>query len=185
MNFTDVREAVNFTYNYGSGERIENGTYELATSSADYALGDNVLYNETEVREFTFVVNYKNETRGKRLLIEGLKCFFDGCGQIELEEDVPIEDTKRYWSDTANWPNEELPKEGDDVFIEQGWDMILDIAETPILNSLEINGILTFNDTDYDITLNSHRVYVRAGELHIGNETHPYSSVATIVLHGD
>ena len=99
------------------------------------------------MREFTFVVNNKNETRGKELLIEGLKCFYEGCGQVEVEV-VETEDTKRYWSDPLNWPNEVLPAEGDDVIIEPGWDMILDIAETPILNSLEINGILTFEDLE-------------------------------------
>ena len=183
MNFTDVREAVNFTTNYGSGDQILNTTY-LTTDPSEYALGDNIVYNDTDTREFTFVINNRLEDRGKQLRVEGLKCLTGVCETTVVEE-VETEDTKRYWSDATNWPDETLPVDGDDVIIEPGWDMILDIPETPILNSLEINGILTFNDTDYDITLNSHRVYVRAGELHIGNETHPYSNVATIVLHGE
>ena len=48
--------------------------------------------------------------------------------------------------------------------------MIYDVAdadsptkETPILNYLEINGILTFEDADKDLTLRSNYIFVRAG----------------------
>lgn len=89
-----------------------------------------------------------------------------------MEVDEP-EPEFRYWSDVKNWPNETLPKEGDDVHIPSGWKMILDIEETPIFALLRVNGILIFSD-EKDIHLRTTVVFVRAGELHIGNETHPY-----------
>ena len=75
--------------------------------------------------------------------------------------------------------------EGDDVVIESGWNMYLDIEETPILNILEINGRLTFLSSNFSITLNAQKIYVRAGELLIGSEEEPFPETANIVLHGD
>lgn len=53
--------------------------------------------------------------------------------------------------------------------------IILDI-ETPLLNLVIVNGRLSFHD-DPDgnlINLKAKQVYVRAGELLIGNDTDPY-----------
>lgn len=68
MNFTDVREAVNFTTNYGKGVQIENTTL-ITKQAANLLLADNIVYNDTDTREFTFVVNYKDPSRGKEVLI--------------------------------------------------------------------------------------------------------------------
>lgn len=62
--------------------------------------------------------------------------------------------------------------------------MILDIPETPKIKILKVNGILIFSD-EMDITMHSYHVFVRAGELHIGNETHPHNHSATIMLYGE
>jgi hypothetical protein len=61
--------------------------------------------------------------------------------------------------------------------------MILDIEETPILDVLDVNGMLIFSD-EMDVHLRVHRIFVRAGELHIGNETNRYQHNALITLHG-
>jgi len=63
----------------------------------------------------------------------GLRCL--GSCMAAIEE-VVVEDTVRYWSDTASWPSGVLPVEGEDVEILSGWNMILDLAETPKLNIL-------------------------------------------------
>lgn len=57
---------------------------------------------------------------------------------------MPLGDAK-YWSELDTWPSGELPKEGEDVHIEPGMNVILDI-ETPKLNLLIINGKLSFLD---------------------------------------
>lgn len=53
-NFTDVRVAINITDS--AGRLIENET--LTSKSEDQlTVGDNVIYNQTEVREFHYVIN--------------------------------------------------------------------------------------------------------------------------------
>jgi len=62
--------------------------------------------------------------------------------------------------------------------------MILDIAETPALGTMNVNGLLTFADQEGGVHLRANNVFVRAGELHIGNATHPYQNKAHITLMG-
>jgi len=80
------------------------------------------------------------------------------------------------WSNKDSWGGT-LPVDGDDVVIEPTWWVELDLAETPKLNSLEINGRLTFKDDSVglpEIKLSSGRVFVRAGEFIIGKEDAPF-----------
>jgi len=62
--------------------------------------------------------------------------------------------------------------------------MILDIEETPILKLIRVNGVITFSD-EMNVHLRAKHIFVRAGELHIGNETHPYNHTAKITLCGE
>ena len=59
-------------------------------------------------------------------------------------EEKPVENFVRLWSDVENWPLKRLPAEGEDVHIESGWNMTMDIPETPILRLVRVNGILNF-----------------------------------------
>jgi len=86
---------------------------------------------------------------------------------------VEDEDTFRMWSNTSNWPNGQLPQAGEYVEIPSGWKMILDIAETPILQMLTVNGKLYFAG-DKDVHLKAYHINVKVGELHIGTETEPH-----------
>lgn len=61
--------------------------------------------------------------------------------------------------------------------------MVLDVAETPILARLEINGRLTFK-SDMDVHLRSKLIWVRQGELFIGNQGAPYEMQGKITLFG-
>jgi len=61
---------------------------------------------------------------------------------------VEISDEFLYWSDASNWPGETLPVEGDDVEIVAGWNMILDLEETPVFNMITINGRLSFSNNE-------------------------------------
>ena len=53
--------------------------------------------------------------------------------------------------------------------MESGWNMIYDLKDSPILNYLEINGRLTFEDDIDGRILRSNYIFVRAGELIIGD----------------
>ena len=50
------------------------------------------------------------------------------------------------WSDSATWPGHTLPQEGDDVIIQQGDKVLLDISP-PALGVLRIYGELLLTDT--------------------------------------
>ena len=63
-------------------------------------------------------------------MLKGIRCV-GSCNEDIVEVDEP-EAEFRLWSDPKSWPNEELPKEGEDVHIMSGWKMIMDIPETPI-----------------------------------------------------
>jgi hypothetical protein len=59
-NFTDVRASINMTAIQSKNELIANLTYLKPEN--ELVAGDNVVYNQTEVREFMFVINGKNMT---------------------------------------------------------------------------------------------------------------------------
>lgn len=64
--------------------------------------------------------------------------------------------------------------------------VVLDVNATdmPVLKSLEINGKLSF-EYGGDRALKSYKIWVRAGELHVGNATHPFDAKADIILYGN
>lgn len=104
MNFTNAREQVRFTADYG-GQNIVVANETLTQKyGADHSLGDNIVYNETDIREFEFVVNYWNETLGRDLLIEGFTCWEENCFAYDVEEQ-PLEETARLWSNPDDWPS--------------------------------------------------------------------------------
>lgn len=87
------------------------------------------------------------------------------------------------WSDASSWPSGKVPVEGDEVEIPTGTLMILDV-DTPVLNSLLINGRLEFDENAADLTLNAKLIHVFAGSFGIGSEEKPFAGQATVMLHG-
>jgi hypothetical protein len=84
-----------------------------------------------------------------------------------------MEDRIRLWSVLDDWEEGRvaLPKDGDEVVIPSNWQMMydIDVADTPTLNSLEINGRLTFMPGE-DRKIKTYNLWVRAGELNIGEK---------------
>jgi len=110
----------------------------------------------------------------------GLRCL-GSC--LETIENATIEDTIRLWSNASSWPSGAVPVEGEDVHVEPGWNMVLDI-DTPKVKLLRINGRLTFLNTT-NIHLQAKHIFIRAGELHIGSAEYPFQYNATITLYGE
>jgi hypothetical protein len=199
MNFTDVREAINFTTDYGNGQQLLNETL-TKNLAHDYLSGFNIVYNDTETREFDFVINGRTDpafTGEKKILIEGFQCAQGECPLDEVP-DVPVETTVRLWSKESSWEGQfssnadGIPKEGDDVEVKPGWNMVYDLAESPILELLTINGRLTFQQEDADegledkdLHLKAHHIFIRAGELIIGTAEKPFTKIAKITLYGE
>ena len=183
MNFTETREAINFTTDYGAGYQIEKDTI-LEKNAQELETGDNWVQNDTDIRQFDFVVNGKNPER-KFIRIDGLECISGSCTLEEIDEVDVIEDTRRRWSDPANWDGGTLPIEGDDVTIPSGKNFYLDLEETPILNTLTIHGRLNFIQEEKNIHLRVKRIFIRGGELIIGTEEEPFNTTALITLFGN
>ena len=78
-----------------------------------------------------------------------------------------------------------MPKEGDDVVIPPGQNWIYDLVESPLYNYIEINGVITFKQDAPVLHLRAKYIFIRAGELHIGNQTAPYLGSAKITLSGE
>ena len=100
------------------------------------------------------------------------------------EDEDGIETPYRLWSDWTSWGDAGVPEEGADVVIEPSWNMLLDIVDPPKLNSLTINGRLTFKPDVGDIVLQSKTIWVFTGQFYIGTEEEPFPNVAKIVLLG-
>jgi hypothetical protein len=83
------------------------------------------------------------------------------------------------WSDPATWPNQKVPAAGEQVTIDSGKEVVLDVS-TPALGGITINGKLRFAD-NADLELSTEWIMVH-GELEIGTEAQPYQHKATITL---
>lgn len=62
------------------------------------------------------------------------------------------------------------------------WNVVLDI-DPPILNYVEINGILIF-DKLRNNTFQANYIWVKQGIIRIGDESSPFPNLANIILHG-
>ena len=77
----------------------------------------------------------------------------------------------RLWSEPTTWASGVLPKEGEDVEVLPGYDVLYDLEESPIYGYVQINGRVTFKPDAPKLHLRAKYIFVRAGELHIGNAT--------------
>ena len=83
------------------------------------------------------------------------------------------------WSDPSIWAGGAVPAAGDIVTIGEGMDVVLDVSP-PALNGINLNGKLSFSN-EHDLELTTEWILMR-GELHIGSESAPHTSNATITL---
>lgn len=104
--------------------------------------GDNQLLNDFETRTFEFVVNGRDESYND-LTVRPNECIGGPCVIPPIPE-FELESGQRLWSDPSSWETGSIPVEGDEVVITSGWNMVLDIEQTPVLKSLTIDGRLTF-----------------------------------------
>lgn len=56
---------------------------------------------------------------------------------------------------------------------------------SPIYRYIEINGIVTFQQNASSLHLRANYIFIRAGELRIGNKTNPFQGTAQITLNGN
>jgi len=84
------------------------------------------------------------------------------------------------WSETATWGNDNLPVAGDAVSIPKGRHLLVDVASTPILNTIIVEGSLIFPSDDSDETtvrtFDARLILVQGGYVEMGTEAKPYLS---------
>jgi len=192
LPFFDQREAI--TVDTSDGERIANNTIAI-----NARFGANLIRNDTELLEepelgkrMNLIINSDLPDR-KFVDLTGWRCVgtdWNGeCDNGDVEQ-TEVEDTERRWSNVAAWEGQfgdRIPTDDDDVVIQPSWNMIYDLpvdGPIPKLKSLQINGVLTFEDTA-DRLIKSHSIWVRQGTLNIGSEEQPFVHKATITLLGD
>lgn len=88
--------------------------------------------------------------------------------------DTVIETNVRRWSNPASWDSGKVPVANETIEIKPGVNMLYDVAESPIYTMITINGRLTFEDNVKDLHLRAKYIFVKAGELIIGNQTNPF-----------
>jgi len=90
---------------------------------------------------------------------KGYRCI--GACNVDINETTEVGE-ERLWSDPNSWPDGKVPVDGDNVHIESGWNMTMDIANGTMLRLVRINGILRFKQ-DMDITFRAKHIFIRAG----------------------
>jgi hypothetical protein len=98
---------------------------------------------------------------------------------------VAIENTSRLWSLNTSWSSGKVPLAGEDVVIEPGQNFIYDLEDSPVYNYVQINGRVTFMQDAPKLRLNAKYIFVRTGELIVGNESDPFQGDAQITLYGE
>jgi hypothetical protein len=188
---------MNITTSYGNGDQIIEGGLRLGDNSINTDIHDTSLecgenaFNGTYPsgdygREFNFVINGRGSSDKKFLKIAGLRCIEGACPVPQMNDGILLEPEYRLWSNPLSWEGAGIPEDGDDVEIKATWNMLLDVADPPLINSLTINGRLTFkNDNDLgDITFRAKNIWVQAGQFYIGTEEEPFINSAKVILVG-
>ncbi|XP_036624228.1 fibrocystin [Trichosurus vulpecula] len=97
--------------------------------------------------------------------------------------DFPLQVCRR-WSRAHSWIPQSWPQDGDNVTVESGQTLLLDIT-TSVLSMLHIKGGKLMFTGPGPIELHAHCILVsHGGELHIGSQEEPYHGKALIHLHG-
>ncbi|XP_068926682.1 fibrocystin [Petaurus breviceps papuanus] len=100
------------------------------------------------------------------------------------QDSFPLQVCRR-WSRAHSWFPQGLPQDGDNVTVERGQTLLLDIT-TSILSLLHIKGGKLMFTGPGPIELHAHCILVtHGGELQIGSQEEPYHGKALISLHGN
>ncbi|CAE7562181.1 PKHD1L1, partial [Symbiodinium sp. KB8] len=126
-----------------------------------------------------------------RVFVKNLQCPPRGCPVpgVDIRPGTPM-----LWSAPSTWHHmrdmwglsetepDRLPREGDDVTVPPSMWLVLDVADTPALGHLRIEGRLTFADSK-DLTLTLHSALV-LGEWQIGSPDAPFQHAARVEFVG-
>ena len=129
-NFTDQRASVDIKVE-NDDDFIANETL-LEFSEDEWLLGHNIIYNDTATREIHYIIA-GNDLERRDMTFSIQRCIGSCNSDVEEQE---LEDTVRYWSDPASWDSGEVPVADDYVEIMSGWNMIFDLEDSPIIDTI-------------------------------------------------
>ena len=89
------------------------------------------------------------------------------------------------WSSKFTWGGDEPPREGEIAVIGFGQHIYFDMATTPVLKGLIIQGGSLIFDDNQDVALNAEYVIVLSGgKFQVGTEDQPFKHKAVITMYG-
>ena len=90
------------------------------------------------------------------------------------------------WSQHTLWYGPDPPINGDSVTIAKPDQVVFDLADSPKLGTITIDGgsLLFYPDTDpsHQRTFNAETIYIKNGVFEAGTESEPYTSKLTITM---
>ena len=93
------------------------------------------------------------------------------------------------WSDETTWGFENLPIEGDMIYVPAGLHLLVDVDSTPKLSAVLVEGSMIFpphpTNPDHQRTFDAHYIMIRDGYMEVGTEEFPYTSKLTITMHSN
>ena len=115
-------------------------------------------------------------------------CFYENCippPPATLPPPIPPgrPEVTQSWSDPTIWPEGQLPQEGQDVFVNCSWYLLLDTA-IPRLGRLTICGALEVLD-GMEHTIEAEVILITGGRLVAGYPDTPFVDKVTFLLHGN
>lgn len=137
-------------------------------------------YHDSSKRYLFICVSGRNKKLREWIDVNGIRCL-NFCPNTTNNTDTR-ENFTRLWSNASQWPNQVLPAAGSNVTIPYEWNITLDI-NPPILNYVEVNGILNF-DRNRDNIFQAKYIWVKQGVVKIGSSTAPFTRSVNIILHG-
>lgn len=149
-NFTDIRAKYDIDFN---GIVMENDTIPMFPK--EYLNGQNVLFEDQEIRELHWIVSGNQPKEGeikevgRNLKFVAHRCIGEACNIVPEAAECDGPEKKRMWSNPKDWDQTQefdvAPAgEGEDITVTSGWNMVFDLAESPIYNKVVINGCLSF-----------------------------------------
>ena len=183
-----IRHDFNKSVDYININKQEKNASLIIPPGGSSQLGDwYVNNNETFV---TYYVNGSNPTCPSDVPVSftSYRCFYENCiPPPPLEPPTPLPpgrpNVTYLWSDQSIWPNELLPQNDTDVYINCSLYILVDVP-LPRIKTLSICGGLEFLD-ECDHILEANLILIDNGHLIAGSEDMPFQHQLTIILNGN
>lgn len=89
----------------------------------------------------------------------------------------------RMWNNASMWPNETVPKAGDNVTIYCDWTVLINVNPEPMGNFI-VDGDLVVDDS-MDINITAKSIFIRAGSLTVGSPSAPFNHSFIFQVNGN